>query len=77
MRKNEEKGTLGLIPKPRLLQKFRGRFHKLFCTLRPTFEKLFRGIERALRCAPKFDRAISMICAVRPTFMKLTPGLAP
>ena len=51
-----------------------GRFHKLFCTLRPTFEKLFRGVERALRRVPNFNRAISMICAVRSTFMKSTPG---
>ena len=31
-----------------------GRFHKLFCTLRPTFEKLFRGVECTLRRAPNF-----------------------
>ena len=51
----------------------RGRFHKFFCTLRPTFEKLFWGVERALRRAANFDRAISTICALRPTFMKSTP----
>ena len=51
-----------------------GLFHKLFCALCPTFEKLFRGVVRALRRAPNFIRAISMICVVRPTFMKLTPG---
>ena len=44
--------------------------------LRPTFEKLFTGVRRALRRAPSFDRAISMICALSPTFMKSTPGLA-
>ena len=49
-----------------------GRFQKLFCALGQTFEKLFRGIERALRRAPNFNRAISLICAVRPTFMKST-----
>ena len=54
----------------------RGRFHKLFCALRPTFEKLFRGVGRALRLVPNFDRAISMICALRPTFVKQTPGPA-
>ena len=43
--------------------------------LRPTFEKLFRGVGRALGRAPNFDRAISMICALRPTFMKSIPGL--
>ena len=42
--------------------------------LRPTFEKLFIGVRRALRRALSFDRAISMICALRPTFMKSTPG---
>ena len=31
-----------------------GRFHKLFCALRPIFEKPFKGVERALRRAPKF-----------------------
>ena len=41
----------------------RGLFHKLFCALRPTFEKLLRGVGRALRRAPNFDRAISMISA--------------
>ena len=41
--------------------------------LRPTFEKLFIGVRRALRRALSFDRAISMICALRPTFMKSTP----
>ena len=41
--------------------------------LRPTFEKLFIGVRRALRRALSFDRAISMICAVRPTFKKSTP----
>ena len=51
-----------------------GRFHKQCCALRPTFEKLFRGVEHALRRAPNFDRSISMICAVRPTLMKSTPG---
>ena len=51
-----------------------GRFHKLFCALHPNFEKLFRGVERALRSAINFNRAISMICAVRPTFMKSTHG---
>ena len=51
----------------------RGRFHKLFCSLHPTFDKLFRGVGRALRHAPDFDRATSMICALRPTFMKSTP----
>ena len=40
--------------------------------LRPTFEKLFIGVRRALRRALSFDRAISMICALRPTFMKST-----
>ena len=40
--------------------------------LRPTFEKLFTGVRRALRRAPSFDRAISMIRALRPTFMKST-----
>ena len=43
--------------------------------LRPTFEKLFRGVGCALRREPNFDRALSMICAVRPTFMKLTLGV--
>ena len=43
--------------------------------LRPTFEKLFTGVRRALRRAPSFDRAISMIRALRPTFMKSTPGV--
>ena len=52
----------------------RGRFHKKICALRPTFEKLFTGVERALRHAPNFYRAISMICALRPTFMKSTPA---
>ena len=42
--------------------------------LHPTFEKLFTGVQRALRRAPNFDRAISMICALRPTFMKSTQG---
>ena len=42
--------------------------------LRPTFEKLFRGVRRTLRRAPNFDRDISMICTLRPTFMKSTPG---
>ena len=51
----------------------RGRFHKLFCALRPTFEKLFIGVEHALRHAPNFNRAISKICAMRPTFMKSSP----
>ena len=37
----------------------RGRFHKLS----PTIEKFFRGVGRALRSGPNFDRAISMICA--------------
>ena len=60
-------------PKPFLV--IRGRFHILFCALRPTFEKLFKGVERALRRAPNFNRAISIICALRPTFMKSTPGL--
>ena len=46
----------------------------LFCALRPTFEKLYRGVERALRRAPNFNRAISMIRAVRPNFMKSTLG---
>ena len=32
----------------------RGLFHKLFCALCPTFEKLFRGIVRTLRRAPNF-----------------------
>ena len=45
---------------------------RLICTLRPTFEKLFRGVDCALRCVPKFNRAISMICAGCPTFMKST-----
>ena len=35
------------------------------CALRRTFEKLFTGVERNLRHAPNFNRAISMICAVR------------
>ena len=52
----------------------RGRFYKLFCALRPTFEKLFRGVECALRRAPNFNRTIFMICAMRPTFLKLTTG---
>ena len=34
-----------------------GQFHKMFCALRPTFEKLFRGVERALCHAPNFNRA--------------------
>ena len=51
-----------------------GQFHEIFCALRPTFEKLFTGVERALRRAPNFYRAISMICALRPTFMKSTPN---
>ena len=51
----------------------RCQFHKLFCALRPTFEELFRGVGRALRCVPNFNRAISMICAVGPTFMKSAP----
>ena len=55
--------------------KTQGRFHKLFCALRPTFEKLFRGVGRALRRGPNFDRAVSMICALRPTFMKSTSNL--
>ena len=46
----------------------------LICTLRPTFEKLLKGVERALRPAPNFDRPISMFCALRPTFMKSTPS---
>ena len=50
-------------------------FLRPICVLRPTFEKLFRGVGRTLRRAPNFDRAISMICALRPTFMKLTPGI--
>ena len=50
-----------------------GRFHKLFCALSPTFEKLLIGLERTWRRAPNFNRAISMICAVLPTFMKSTP----
>ena len=50
-------------------------FLRPFRALRPTFEKLFRGVGLALRRVPNFDRAISMICALRPTFMKLTPGL--
>ena len=54
-------------------QKIWGRFHKLFFALRPTFEMLFTGVEHALRLAPIFNRAVSMICAVRPTFMKSTP----
>ena len=52
-----------------------GRFQKLFCALRPTFEKLFRGVERNLRHAPNLNRAISMICTVHPTFMKTTLDL--
>ena len=54
----------------------RGRFHKLFWALRPTFEKLYKGVEPALRRAPNFNRAISMICTLRPTFMKSTPGFS-
>ena len=50
----------------------RGPFNKLFCTLRPTFEKLFRGVERELCHAPNLNRAISMNDPLRPTFMKLT-----
>ena len=42
--------------------------------LRPTFEKLFRGVWCALRRPPNLDKAISMICALRQTFMKSTPG---
>ena len=30
----------------------------MFCALRPTFEKLFRGVRRILHCEPNFDRAI-------------------
>ena len=52
----------------------RGQFHKLFCAPRPTFEKLFRGVEHALHRAPNFNRGISMICTMRPTFIKSTPG---
>ena len=44
-------------PLPVIKAPTRGRFHKLFCTLRQTFEKLFKGIERALRRAPNFNRA--------------------
>ena len=48
-----QKLTLGGMP----TQPFqpRGRFHKLFCTMRPTFEKLFRSVERTLRRAPNFN----------------------
>ena len=46
-----------------------------FCALPPIFEKLFTGVERALRLVPNFYRAISIICAMPPTFMKSTPGL--
>ena len=52
----------------------RGQFHILFCALRPTFEKLFRGAEGAVCRAPNYNRAISMICALRPNFMKSTLG---
>ena len=48
---------------------------RLICTLRATFEKLFKGVERALRRAPNFDRAISMFRPLRPTFMKSTPDV--
>ena len=44
------------------------------CTIRPTFENLFRGVEHSLCRAPNFNWAISMICAFRPTFMKSSPG---
>ena len=54
-----------------------GRFHKLFFALCPTFEKLFKGVEHALRRAPNFNRAISMIYTLRQTFMKSTPGANP
>ena len=43
--------------------------------LRPTFEKLFTGVEVGRRRRAQMDRAISMICAVCPTFMKSTPGV--
>ena len=49
-----------------------GQFHILFCALPQTFEKLFRGVECALRCTPSFNWAISMICAVGLTSMKST-----
>ena len=56
----------GSYPAASMLSVAKGRFHKLFRALRPTFEKLFRGVGRALRRAPNYDRAISMICALRP-----------
>ena len=50
-------------------------FLRPICALRPTFEKLFTGVRRALCRTPSFDRAIYMIRALRPTFMESTPEL--
>ena len=70
---NEAKHAKNACSLPKAGLAASGQFHILFCNLRPTFEKLFRGVNRALRHAPNFNRAISLICAVRPTFMKSTP----
>ena len=40
-----------------------GPFHKLFSALRPTFEKLFTGVEVGRGRRAQMDRAISMIFA--------------
>ena len=49
-----------------------GQFHKLFCALHITFEKLFRGVERALGRAPNFIRAISDL-RLGPIFYEINP----
>ena len=46
----------------------RGRFQKLFCTLRPTFEKLFRGVEH------KWTESYLYDLRRAPRLIKLTPG---
>ena len=53
-----------------------GRFHKLFCALCPTFEKLFKGVGCTLCHAPNFKRAISMICTFAHNFYEIDPGLS-
>ena len=67
-----------LLNWPQKFPTFGGRFHKLFwrpiCTLRPTFEKLFTGIEPALRHAPNFNRAISILRRA-PNFYEIDPGM--
>ena len=45
-----------------------GWFHKFLCAIRPTFEQLFTGVERALRRAPNFDRAV---CQLAPNFYEI------